>query len=152
MWRHYPFCSVSSPIVSRLFRCRPSAIPRLIVSVVVDSVKEMNAFWFIAHISQEIREALSPAFANSDSTSTAIFVACGARKITALAHASPRSIFRRCPTTMSSVSMNETAKVMTVNKTKQSPFNPAAISVRSRGYFGWPTTATLTNAERYVHA
>ena len=61
---------LAGTLVETLFRCGgPSAIVWFIVAVVVNAVKGL-AFWALAHIFEEIGEALPPPSANRDSATS----------------------------------------------------------------------------------
>lgn len=61
--------------ISALLAMRsPSAIPRLVIAVVVDSVKRVIARWSVSHIGNEVSEPIKfyPSVANIYSTSTIV--------------------------------------------------------------------------------
>jgi hypothetical protein len=73
-----------------LLRGRPSAVVRLVVTVVVDAVERVAGRAF-THISEERLEAV-PARADGDATSAPLRVACMVRITASVAHIRPRAI------------------------------------------------------------
>lgn len=80
------------PAVSSLFRCcRPSAVARLVISIVVDAVERMSQRTW-THVAQKRSKRLSPLFTHRDAASTVIRPLRG-RWIKATSHGShPRSV------------------------------------------------------------
>lgn len=86
--------AIVAAVASLLFRGCPSAVGRLVVAVVVDSVKCMLRGWSRPHISEEVVKS-QPSFANGDSSPTVTVVIWGAGVLTSSKHTAPRLVFWR---------------------------------------------------------
>ena len=77
-------------IVALLFRGGPTAIARLVISIIIDAVD--LSFWPISHIGQEVVET-APALANGDPPPSIPEIILYVRIETAVQHCSPSAIF-----------------------------------------------------------
>jgi hypothetical protein len=70
-----------APVVSLLSRCRPSAVRRLVMTVVVDSIDAVHALlcagvsWTRSHISQKSREVFAPRLTHANAASAVAVIA-----------------------------------------------------------------------------
>lgn len=81
-------------LISRLLNSRsPSAVTRLIVSVIVDPIKRMLRAGLFSHIFQKVKERIHPAGANSNSASSIILISFISRIKATFSHAHPRIKF-----------------------------------------------------------
>jgi len=80
-------------IISLLFRCSPTAIPRLVISIVINPIK-CHSFWSWPHIFQKCFKGKSPRQANIYSASCMTWTGCLILWITSLQHCSPTYISR----------------------------------------------------------
>lgn len=94
--------NISSHVARLLFRCRPSAVRRLVVSIVVYAVERVFRRWAISHVCQKIFK-LEPPAADRYSTSTVIAKSFGARLVAATNHVAPDSVFVRDAASTSAV-------------------------------------------------
>lgn len=84
------------PLIGALFfGSGPSAIVRLIVPVVVDTVERIAGTWASAHVFKKCRERIAPALADLDATSTILGILLGPRVRAAGFHGGPDLIFGR---------------------------------------------------------
>lgn len=92
---------IRSAVLKLFFSCRPPAIRRFIVSVVVDSV-QCSICWAFAHVSKKIKEPsiwfvpsiCPPAVADSYSTSTPIMIIRKFFVVASLNHRGPTVVCR----------------------------------------------------------
>lgn len=80
-----------SSILSLLLGCGPSTVVRLVVAVVVDTIKRIP-FRSFSHVLIKIFKRFKPAFANLNSTPSIVLVITVSWICTALFHASPNLI------------------------------------------------------------
>lgn len=81
-------------IIALLTSCRPTAISRLVVAVVVDTIKGGSLRpW--SHISKEGRKVILPSLAHHNSSSTVVFVLFASWVKAALFHRVVGDVFRR---------------------------------------------------------
>lgn len=83
-----------APITVLLSRCGPSAIPRLVVAVIVNALNRQVG-WLVAHVGIEIHERLAPALAHRYTACSVILKRMVVGILTATNHAGPRSVFAR---------------------------------------------------------
>src|SRR5439155_1595276 len=84
-------CSIGLMIISLFLGCRPSAVPRFVVPIVVDPV-DAQILWPWPHVSQEVLKFL-PSFTHSNSSTSVALPLLSFRVFTSEAHGVPDSIF-----------------------------------------------------------
>ena len=89
--------SLRPSIVDLLLPCSPAAVARLVVAVVIDAIKSQT-FWSRTHVGAPVFKRAKPAVTDSNSPPAVVSPALIVRVGTALNHACPDSIFRRCLT------------------------------------------------------
>lgn len=83
-----------SGLVARLlFFCRPAAISRLIISVIVDAINAVSRPRLWPHVRVEVRKAVVPSIADFYAAPTVYRVFCAGRRIAAIFHVRPRPVF-----------------------------------------------------------
>jgi hypothetical protein len=92
---------VPSGIAGLLSWCRPSAIVRLVIAVIIDPVNRVEGRRALAHIGQKRRKGVQPLFAYGDSAPAVVFIIPMLRAVTSTLHALPRRVFRRVASEMS---------------------------------------------------
>jgi hypothetical protein len=70
---------------------RPSAIVRLVVTIIVDAVKR-QARWSCSHISIEVLETVDPSFTNADTSTAIILVRLMVSVVASTFHADPSPV------------------------------------------------------------
>lgn len=75
-----------------LFMCRPSAIARFVIAIVVDSLNRQLT-WSTPHVSEERSEAVAPAIADLNSARSIVTKLRAFRVVAALNHRVPHMIF-----------------------------------------------------------
>ena len=83
-----------STVIGLLTLGSPSAIVRLVITVIVDAVNRVRRRRTVAHVSEEVLERV-PSFADCDTSSSVISIGAIARVKTAVSQCSPSSIFSR---------------------------------------------------------
>ncbi len=83
------------PVIHLLQPCRPAAIARLVVAIVVLSVKRMLRRWSLTHVGNEVRERMKPALTYRDAPRTIRFKLRCVRIAAAGFHARPYPILWR---------------------------------------------------------
>ncbi len=83
-----------SPIPHLLRACRPSAIARLVIAVVVDAFNGM-AKWAWPHVIEKCRERIEPSGIDSYASTAVVLEVSSVRIKTARFHGLPRSVFAR---------------------------------------------------------
>lgn len=82
-------------ITPLFFSCRPSDIPRLVVAVIVNSIKRVACFAIVGKLKNVVIERLKimpPLIANADTAATVVFVLLKVGSSAAIIHAAPNSI------------------------------------------------------------
>ena len=145
-------------IISRCFVAGPSAVARLVVSIVVDAVQNI-AMWFFPHVREEVLEAVEPPFANRNSSSSIAMVIRSLWIKAALLHVEPCEVFRRLllsfpgnPRLPKRLTMLYPTIVMSMEKQKRLALNPPTRSMFPLCYSSFPSTAAMTKTSLYVHA
>lgn len=84
------------PVVDLLGHRRPTAVARLVVAVVVDTV-DRHTGWALAHVGEEVHEAClpGPSVAYSDTSAAIVFVGRGALVPATRVHVEPTVVRRR---------------------------------------------------------
>lgn len=92
--------SIISFISTLFLGCSPTAIPRSIISIVINSINRI--FWrrFFTHILKEVSKRITPAVTYLYSASPVITVSCAFLVIASLFHVNPRQIFWCSPLSM----------------------------------------------------
>lgn len=67
------YFNVAAHVVSLLFRCRPTAIFRRVIAIVINTVNRMFPAWFWSHVIVKILERFNPAVTNFYSATAVIF-------------------------------------------------------------------------------
>ena len=88
-------------IPALLFMSSPSAIPRFVVSVIVDAVQGC-ALWSWPHVVAKCLKRRAPSVAHHNATTTIVAVLRVLFSVAAISHSFPASKFRRIRTAMSS--------------------------------------------------
>lgn len=83
--------AISSPVPALLFCRRPTAIPRLVVAVVIDTVDAVLAGWARPHVGDKICN-VSPSLTDGDSTTTIVVIAFVEKVVAASKYFSPNKI------------------------------------------------------------
>lgn len=87
-----------TPAVSSLLRLRcPTAIRRLVVAVVIDTIQGMLWRRLASHVSQEVLERCAPSLTDRDSAPSVVCPRSSFSIKAATLHVGPRPIFRRLP-------------------------------------------------------
>jgi hypothetical protein len=82
--------------VSRLFSiCRPSTIGRLVVSVVIDSIKRVFVGWLSPHVGEKAFKAVSPFTTHGNAARAVVFVLRVSWRVAPAEHLLPRFVLRR---------------------------------------------------------
>jgi hypothetical protein len=97
--RHEP--SVSS-IVGLLLWCRPSAILRIVVTIVVSSIQHVQIGWPITHVGSEVPE-INPPVAHDNSSTSVVSIFRVVRIPATGQHGLPNPIFLAPPSSMDRV-------------------------------------------------
>lgn len=64
-----PYPSIVTGVEVLLLSCRPSAVARLVMAVVVDAVKAVRTAWTRPHVGKELREVVQPLVAHRNAAS-----------------------------------------------------------------------------------
>lgn len=83
-------------IVRLLARCRPAAVARLVVAVVIDAVNRM-AGWAASHICHERHVVIAPAVTDHNAAPAVVLETLNVRVVAAGLHRAPRAVLSRSP-------------------------------------------------------
>jgi len=87
-----------TPTIARLLTlCRPAAIRRFVVAVIVDAVQRVANRRLRPHVGKEGVKTASPAIAHADTTPAVVRIAARRGGVTAGQCSTPGAIFRRLP-------------------------------------------------------
>lgn len=84
-------------IAPLLKTCRPSAVPWLVVPIVIDAVDRVLGRRLPSHVGKEVEIRVEPTLADRDASASVAVVHPVARIQAALFHAYPRQVLRRHP-------------------------------------------------------
>lgn len=87
--------SISACISRLLIRGLPTAIPRLVISVVVFATDRMSQGRTAAHVFQKRRETIAPFLAHLDATAAIVLVSCRIRSMASVFGVLPSGVFSR---------------------------------------------------------
>lgn len=86
---------IGSSISSLLGNGSPSAVARLIVTVVIGkTINRMFRRWARSHVFIELRKIISPCLTHNDASPAVVMIAFGARIVATVTHCFPGLIFR----------------------------------------------------------
>lgn len=92
------FCLLGDEVVSAIYSllsgCRPAAILRSVITVVINALK-CHPRRALSHISEEITEAINPSRADVYPSSGVPHVVISRAQVTAILHIPPRRVFKR---------------------------------------------------------
>lgn len=84
---------IASTVVQLNIWRGPSAILRLVIAIVVDTIKRMSVRWSQSHVGQKVFEGTAPPFAHSDASSSVAPIGWPVRVFATRAHVRPCDVF-----------------------------------------------------------